>query len=660
MQKRVYLIKQDSIVAWLEDEAVHVKAPYSAEFLDARKRIPGTSWNGSLKITTCNITNAADAIDFLHAIVGSYGLDVNVNELVPLLPKKTSYGFASIVENYLVVKTKSYDPMFNNELKRVTSPVKPVFNKPFDNKSWNVPIKQLDVGSMIEFIQRWNISMPDDLASQIDAKQHRLIAFKQERARLSKESSLAPDDGFACNVPTGLKLYPFQLLGVKYLIESDGRCLLADEMGLGKTVMVCTFLYNMPTRFPVLINVPNSSKLNWFKEVMKWIDLSRDDVCMISGKNMNGTDFIPPGKKVYIINHDIIEARKTELIEMDFKQFIIDESHKFKNYKAKRTVAMNDIVKWKPLVEMTGTPILNRPIELWTTIVRLGKTKDFGGNVKNYGLKYCAGHHNGYAMDYSGASNLDELQVKLREHIMLRRVKKDVLPELPKKNRMVVPLQIKNHVEYQRASKHFDAWYAERGREVDANAEAFQKIEALKQIAVDGKLDDMVDFIINAFENEGKIVVFVHHKKFLSEMVKRVNDAVKARVLMIVKGQTPEVRGEIIETFNTIKQAIMFCSLQVASESINLQTASTVIFTELLWTPGMHVQAEDRVHRIGQNKIVNIYYLIAEKTIENAIWSVIQEKQRVIDVSVDGMLEDEEPVGIIASVLEYIVNEREQ
>jgi SWI/SNF-related matrix-associated actin-dependent regulator 1 of chromatin subfamily A len=345
-------------------------------------------------------------------------------------------------------------------------------------------------------------------------------------------------------------------------------------------------------------------------------------------------------------------------MDAKFKQFIFDEVHFVKHYKSKRTQAALEIARGKPVIAISGTPMLNKPIELWTIIRLLGKAKDFGGSVKDFGLRYCAAHWNGYGMDYGGASNLDELQVKLRNGIMIRRLKKDVLPDLPAKTRTMIHVELSNFKDYKYAERNFDDWYAEKGRQVDDQAMALQRIEALRQLCVDGKMNNMVDFIANAYDNERKIVVFAYHQKTISELMHRLGTDVTNNIFSITSDQSVDERNEIIKAFNASKDGIIISSLaRQMAIGINLQTASCVIFTEMTWTPGDHLQAEDRVHRIGQKSAVNVYYLIGEKTIERWIWSKIEEKQKNIEASVDGMA-DEEPVGILSDVGEYFSRAR--
>ena len=156
------------------------------------------------------------------------------------------------------------------------------------------------------------------------------------------------------------------------------------------------------------------------------------------------------------------------------------------------------------------------------------------------------------------------------------------------------------------------------------------------------------------FDSTKKIVVYAYHQDNINEIIKQLHDDVTSKIFMITREQTVENRKENIDNFNASSEGIMICSLaRQMSVGINLQSASTAIFTELTWTPGDHLQAEDRLHRIGQKNVVNVYYLLGNKTIEQWIWSKIDEKQRNIEVSVDGIADDEEPKGILYDIGEY-------
>jgi SNF2 family DNA or RNA helicase len=228
------------------------------------------------------------------------------------------------------------------------------------------------------------------------------------------------------------ELLPFQKAAVAYSVRAH-RVLIGDEMGLGKTVEALAII-KAANAFPALVVCPATLKLNWRREAEKWLPIKR--VAVLGGQN--GTT----EGDIVIINYDVLGRFAAKLKTRGFKGIIFDESHYAKNHKAQRTAHCKQLASGIPVrLCLTGTPVLNRPAELISQLQLLDRLDDLGG-FWNFAERYCDAHKNRWGWDFSGASNLDELNERLRATCYIRRTKAEVLPELPAKRRCIVPVEI--------------------------------------------------------------------------------------------------------------------------------------------------------------------------------------------------------------------------
>jgi len=471
----------------------------------------------------------------------------------------------------------------------------------------------------------------------------------------------------------GGELFPFQKAGVEYAVKTK-RVIIADEMGLGKTIEALATVEHLKA-FPAVVVCPATVKINWAREAKKW--LPDRSVEIWSGRNSsdNPADII-------VLNYDILDARLEDLLALNPQAVILDESHYVKNHKANRTRAALKLGKKVNIkLCLTGTPVLNRPNELISPLNFLGHLESFGG-FWHFVNHYCGAHRGYFGWDFSGATNLDELHEKLKATCFVRRRKEDVLPELPEKVRAIIPIEIDNQDEYNKAERDLIAWVgqkaiedvdflgeienfseeeqklAKRERTQEAqqrarNAEHLVKIEALKQLAVKGKLKSVIDWIRDFVEVDGRLVIFAHHREVVETLYKEFSDS----AVMIIGGESTEKRQEAIDKFQNDESCrLAICSIKAGGTGITLTAASNVAFIELGWSPADHDQAEDRLHRIGQKNSVTCYYLLAANTIEEKIAALIDKKRGVVDATTDG-IETEVEQGILAALMKALQEE---
>jgi SWI/SNF-related matrix-associated actin-dependent regulator 1 of chromatin subfamily A len=432
-------------------------------------------------------------------------------------------------------------------------------------------------------------------------------------------------------------LYDFQKLGVGFIESRNGRALIADEMGLGKTVQALGYCKTHPEKRtpsePCLVVCPASVKLNWAKEARKWIPDAEVEV-------LNGRTPYETEGSILVINYDIMSGWIEKFQRMKIGMVILDECHYIKNVKAKRTKACLTLCEHSDsVVCLSGTPITNRPVEFYTALRAIDK-RAFP-SFWQYAKRFCGATRGRFGWDFSGATHTDELHSLLTKTLMIRRLKEDVLTDLPAKQRSVVPMELSKQgkATYEKIMCDFEGWLEEQGKtpeeiERTAAAEALTKIEKLKQAAVEAKMKSCIEWIQDEIDAGEKLVVFATHIKTLDELEKKF----EGKTVRLDGSTAQNKRQEVVDKFQNDSSIRLFLgNVKAAGVGITLTAASNVVFVELGWTPGEHIQAEDRIHRIGQEAdSVMAYYLVADETIEGDIAEMLNEKQKVLDSVLDG------------------------
>jgi SWI/SNF-related matrix-associated actin-dependent regulator of chromatin subfamily A-like protein 1 len=433
----------------------------------------------------------------------------------------------------------------------------------------------------------------------------------------------------------GGELKPFQRAGVSYLL-AQRRAFLADEQGLGKTIEALAAIES-DGAYPAVVVCPASLKLNWLRELEHW--LPGRSVRALSGTTALGA---ARAADVTVVNYDILAARLQELREPAPRALVLDESHYCKNAAAKRTQAVQRLAAAVPaeglVLALTGTPVMNRPPELIAQLRILGRLGDFGSGAQ-------------FGRRFRGPDAHLRLHWHLRARCFVRRLKADVLPQLPAKTRAVVPIELDNEAEYRLAERDVIAWLQSQPLdlgELDARvaaalrAERLVRLNALKLLAARGKLHAALAWIHDFLSSGERLVLFARHREIQRSVLERFPDA-----LHILGADSHAARDAALRAFQGADGAanqLIVCSIEVAGQGITLTRSSNVAFLELDWTPAKHDQAEDRCHRIGQQDAVNISYLLAADTIDETIAELLERKRAVIAAVTDGREQDEEAV----------------
>ena len=444
------------------------------------------------------------------------------------------------------------------------------------------------------------------------------------------------------------ELYPFQKYGVSFLQSRSGRALLADEMGLGKTAQALAWLQLNPKVRPVVIVCIASLKLNWEREIQMWLP-SGTTVQIVSGKKSTSRG-VSLSSDIMIVNYEILQSWVESIRKRKVRCVIIDEAHAIKNPRTIRTKAVKDLTNGIPhVLALTGTPIVNKPVEAFP-LLNILAPKTFP-SFWHYAQRYCNAQNSRFGWDFSGASNTAELHTLLTSTVMLRRKKQDVLKELPPKVKTVVPMELKNRKEYDEVEKDLieylrdiDPERAERAKK----AEVLVKIEVLKQLSIAGKMTGCIEWIENYLQQNGKLVVFTTHTRTIDTLMEKFRG-----IAVKVDGSVTGInRQKAVDEFQTNGNVKLFVgNIKAAGMGITLTVASSICFLEYSYVPGDHIQAEDRIHRIGQTNSVNIYYLVARNSIEEMLVRLLNKKSQTIERILDG-----KPVGE-GSVFSQLVKE---
>ncbi|XP_042433274.1 SWI/SNF-related matrix-associated actin-dependent regulator of chromatin subfamily A-like protein 1 isoform X6 [Zingiber officinale] len=429
------------------------------------------------------------------------------------------------------------------------------------------------------------------------------------------------------------KLLPFQREGVRFILQHGGRVLLADEMGLGKTLQAIAVAACMPEAWPVLVITPSSLRIQWAFMIQQWLNIPFADILVVlsqsGGSNKAGFKIVFSHLKssihldgvFNIVSYDVVPKIQDILLASEFKIVVADESHFMKNAQAKRTNACIPILKKAQYaILLSGTPALSRPIELFKQLEALHP--NVYKNVHEYGNRYCKG---GFFGVYQGASNHEELHSLLKATVMIRRLKRDVLSQLPVKRRQQLEV-VKMNIQACNSPEKIES------------LKFMQKnlINKIFNDSAEAKVPAVLDYLGTVIEAGCKFLIFAHHQHMI-DAIHQFLLKKKVGCIRIDGGTPPTSRQAFVADFQEkdgIKAAVL--SIRAGGVGLTLTAASTVIFAELSWTPGDIIQAEDRAHRIGQVSSVNIYYLLANDTVDDIIWDVVQNKLENVGQVLDG------------------------
>lgn len=496
----------------------------------------------------------------------------------------------------------------------------------------------------------WDISL--DLADR-----HRLLEIADE-LKLTVDSMLRNATKLNPVATTGL--YPFQVEGVKWLaqrIANKCKSLLGDDMGLGKTIQV---LMALPKNAQVVVVCPASLKYNWKTEILGDKEFAkkgwREDfkVNVLKGKdswqsplpgeititsyNILPNWLEPPARKKmpWLQYKPILDAFRAKLKadhpELANAILVGDEWHFAKNWEAARTRKVQELVYLVgSVVTLTGTPLDNRPQDLYGVLQSMGVAYQTFGSWNRYLELF-----NAYKDSWGGINwGMPRPEVpELLRRVMLRRKRVDVLPDLPTKTytTVVVPEVSKE------LQKDMDAiWenYSDYLEVADAKSDLppFTEFSRIRQRLAEERIPAMLEYVAETEEQECPLVVFSAHLAPINELAKRNG-------WKVITGNTkPEERQQIVNEFQSGKLLGIGVTIRAGGVGITLTHAWKALFVDMEWNPGTNFQAEDRICRIGQksNKC-EIIRMVSNHPLDKHVQNLIGWKVAVIQAAIENSI----------------------
>lgn len=420
---------------------------------------------------------------------------------------------------------------------------------------------------------------------------------------------------------------------------SSRGVLLADEMGLGKTIQIAGVINQLDLK-TILIVCPATLKRNWQTELEKWLVAPRAIHVFGRGSPFRLEDGIS------IINYDWLEKFKDGLTSRTWDLVVADESHAIKSSKARRTRAFLKIPAHRKILA-TGTPILNRPSELWTSIKYLWP--DIWTDWHWFVTVFCGAKQGRWGFDTSGATNLRLLNKLLRSYGMIRRTKAIVLPDLPPKFHQVIEvpcedtglinLEVIKYKEWRNAQARLKRLERQSRKTDDINHKnrlqelrqavmiSFGELSKARHDTAVYKIPTVVAHLKSCIE-AGKVVCFVHHR----DVAEALRKAFEQESVQLIGGMSEVAKNAAVHRFQNHADCRLFIgSISAAGTGITLTASSHVVCAELDWTPAKMSQAIDRCHRIGQKDNVLAQYIVLEGSIDAMIAKKLVKKELIIE-----------------------------
>ncbi|HEY8111121.1 MAG TPA: SNF2-related protein [Candidatus Nitrosotenuis sp.] len=410
------------------------------------------------------------------------------------------------------------------------------------------------------------------------------------------------------------------------------------------TVETLSYIGTEQGTYPALIVAPLVTLNNWQREIEKFLKLKSRNGRLIDDKPPTST-IIRVGKSedlgkydFYIINYELLFKRYKDLAKLNLKTIVCDEVQNLRSkttqkYHAIKKLSALESIKYR--IGLSGTPIYNRGSEIWpiVDILRPGLL----GSFKEFCEYFCYINEKGKAIVLE--NKRESLRNMLQKHVMLRRKKTDVLQELKEKirHKEIIDADINYYnKELEKIWKKLEDDRKAAQNAFDASTAYQRAIQSERQVAGVAKLPHVINFVKNIMEIEESVVVFCHHKAIHSLLHQALAEFKPAS---IIGGQSDKDRQNSIDSFQNGETKLMIAGLRAGNVGINLTRAKYVIFAELDWSPAIHLQAEDRLHRIGQKSTVFAYYLMGNGTLDEHVARVLVDKSYEIDAIMDNKVE---------------------
>ena len=416
-------------------------------------------------------------------------------------------------------------------------------------------------------------------------------------------------------------LYPHQADGVVFLL-SKRRAILGDDMGLGKTRQAIVALDVAVPKGTILVVCPASLKLNWKREILLVDPDARIEVLGHDTKPVDHPRWV-------IVNYDLLKRTAPRLRDIGWAAIVLDEAHFIKNASQRtqhclKLLGVQDEAK-APLIGpdhvylLTGTPMTGRPRDLFNLLRCVGHPS--ARSFLSFAKRYCGAYRNDFGWVTTGASNIDELNLLMKE-VMLRRTKDEVL-DLPPKVRSWVPVDISEAGAALTAIENFLEWYQTTDPERPNDTQFLARLTKVRVALHKAKHKAVSERIKDVIASGEKAVVFTVFNDGVERHRKEFGEA----CVTITGSQSGAQRMAAVDRFqsdSTVRVAI--CNIIAGGVGITLTAGTHVIFQDLDWVPANHAQAEDRCYRLGQTKRVTVEYFHAEGSLDGYIAKLLAAK----------------------------------
>lgn len=611
------------------DDHIVADFPYDADQVARIKSIPGAKWDKKHRVWRIPVTS----IEPIRSFAQRLGFIIDPEILKFDVPETLNEASGVYIDGDWVYLSFTYDPVRVRSVKTLPGVT---WHSP--TKAWRVPMSALR--DAVAWADKFGQPIADgvrDTAEQMMATKATVIA-----------ASRAKDAEIEIPNLTG-ELLPYQKAGVAYA-SSARRCFIADDMGLGKTMQAIATLEYVMDSYPAVIVCPPTLVLNWAKEYEKWLPNRR--VATVT----NRKDFPEDGSyDILVIGYSNISHWQNQL--KGNRSYVFDESHYAKTPTAQRTKAAVKMARSASksglVLCLTGTPITNRPAEYASQLDILGRLNDFGG-LWGFYRRYCGAFRDRFGQWHiDGATHLDELNESLRSQCYIRRMKSEVLEELApvRHSRIVVSVSDTAMREYKKAEEDIVEYLVQRAKEIaqemgqspysaavqakiraESN-EHLVRLSVLRRLAAKAKMEAVHEWVDAKLANGDKVVIAAHHREIVDALANKYGG------LKIQGGMTAEDVQDAKNKFQTLsidEAPVIVISMQAAKTGHTLTAAQDVLFVELPWTPADVDQTYSRCHRLGQQGSVMATYLLAQDTIDEKIYELIDSKRGIVNQATDG------------------------
>ena len=491
---------------------------------------------------------------------------------------------------------------------------------------WIIPINTYSKDRAISIIKDYGFkqvveTIEDDV----------VVSYKQTEVDYAYLKGLCDAKGFAYTPRD------YQLEALGYALEK-GNIINGDDVGLGKTFE--SIMYAETTNsFPCLVVVPASVKYNWSEKWLEITDNKRDVAVIVSSPKKNDPNRWDAD--VVIINYDIIGKKQgkgatvkfKELEDTDWSMVIFDEAHFLKEKTSQRSRAAKKITNGDMKIQMlTGTAVMSRPVELWNLLVLAKREKLIAKDWMQFITRYCGGYRGKFGWVMDGATNVIELNRKLRDVCYIRREKRDVLAELPDITKQVIQMPITNAGKIKKAVNDLINFIKEtKGDEAAEKAQEAEHLVALgvlRKLAIEGKMK-AIELYLREWKlaDKGKLLIFGIHRDGLDYL----SDKFKS---MLIAGGVSSIRKqEIVKEWQDNDDIFLFANIQSAGTGVDgLQNVcSNMLILELPWRPSDLTQAIGRLDRSGQKSSTTVSFMLSDDTIDKEMWAMLADKEQVTE-----------------------------